>query len=446
MSWKAQAGRARQQVQGRPHKLMTVDLALLRPSPWARPINQMHVAELAKSIVEVGVLRPPQVRAIGHGGEIYEVIAGLHSIEAMRTLGWKTARVIDRHVDDLLAELISIDENVVRHNLTPVQDAIAMARRKVIYECLYPQTKAGIAGGKARQGAAGDNLSFAESTAKSTGKNRRTIERAAKRGADIVPDQLVKLVGTSLDKGDELDALAKLSQGPELDRLIDRAAAGEKVSAKIEVKKQARANRERELGAHQCALPTQKFGVIVADPEWRFEPWSRATGMDRAADNHYPTSVASVIAARDVASIAASDCVLFLWATGPMICEALAVMEAWGFKYKTQVIWRKPTPITGYWFRSVHELLLVGTRGHPTAPAMGTQPASVIDAPSPGSHSSKPEIFLEMIETYFPTLPKIELNRRGPARPSWSCWGNESEPTATGSVGHQTVGVHDPDR
>jgi N6-adenosine-specific RNA methylase IME4 len=72
--------------------------------------------------------------------------------------------------------------------------------------------------------------------------------------------------------------------------------------------------------------------VILADPEWRFEPWSRTTGMDRAADNHYPTSAVGRIAARSVEDIAADDCVLFLWATAPMLCEALAVIEDLGLR------------------------------------------------------------------------------------------------------------------
>jgi N6-adenosine-specific RNA methylase IME4 len=170
--------------------------------------------------------------------------------------------------------------------------------------------------------------------------------------------------------------------------------------------------------------------VIVADPEWRFEPWSRETGMDRAADNHYPTSVTEVIAARDVPSIAADDCVLFLWSTQPMLPQALLVMGAWGFDYRSQVVWRKIRPGdgrgTGYWFINEHEILLVGVRGKVPAPAPGTQYKSVIDAPV-GAHSAKPEVFLEMIESYFPTLPKIELNRRGPARAGWEAWGNEAE-------------------
>jgi hypothetical protein len=76
---------------------------------------------------------------------------------------------------------------------------------------------------------------------------------------------------------------------------------------------------EAEASAKQLALPTKRYGVIYADPPWRFEPWSRVTGMDRAADNHYPTMTTADICALDVPSIAADDCALFLWATSPMV-------------------------------------------------------------------------------------------------------------------------------
>jgi N6-adenosine-specific RNA methylase IME4/predicted XRE-type DNA-binding protein len=194
-------------------------------------------------------------------------------------------------------------------------------------------------------------------------------------------------------------------------------------------KAERRAERELELADKQAALPTQRYGVIVADPEWRFEPYSRETGMDRAADNHYPTSVTDTIAERDVASIAADDCVLFLWATVPMLEDAMNVLKAWGFKYKSHAIWDKVHIGTGYWFRNRHELLLVGTKGDIPAPAMGEQFASVMTI-ARKEHSAKPEQFLELIEQYFPNLPKIELNRRGAARPGWDAWGNEAREVA----------------
>jgi N6-adenosine-specific RNA methylase IME4 len=191
-------------------------------------------------------------------------------------------------------------------------------------------------------------------------------------------------------------------------------------------KKTARETREKILGGIQLALPDKKYGVILADPEWRFKTYSRETGMDRAADNHYPTSETDLICARPVADIAADDCALFLWATVPMLPDALRVMAAWGFDYKSHCIWLKDRVGTGYWFRNQHELLLLGTRGKIPAPAMGTQFVSVNQA-AVGSHSEKPASFYMMIENYFPTLPKIELNARR-ARDGWDAWGLEAPP------------------
>jgi len=195
---------------------------------------------------------------------------------------------------------------------------------------------------------------------------------------------------------------------------------------KAAIKRRRRAARERALGARQVALPEKRYGVIVADPNWRWEPRSRVTGMDRAADNHYPTSPTAEIAALPVQGLAAKDCVLWLWATVPMLEDALAVMRAWGFKYKSHYCWTKDRAGTGYWSRVNHELLLIGTRGAIPCPAPGTQWNSTIAA-ARGRHSAKPEIFLRMIEEYYPTLPKIELYRRGPSRAGWDAWGNEVE-------------------
>lgn len=211
-----------------------------------------------------------------------------------------------------------------------------------------------------------------------------------------------------------------------IDSVRERIAGGQRVSLDIGTadKKERRAERERELATKQASLPNKRYGVIYADPEWRFEVYSRETGMDRAADNHYPTSGTDAICERPVADIAADDSVLFLWATVPMLPDALRVMDAWGFDYKSHCIWAKDRIGTGYWFRNQHELLLVGTRGNVPAPAMGTQIASLVDAPV-GRHSEKPVEFYELIEGYFPNLPKIELNARA-ERPGWDAWGYEA--------------------
>jgi N6-adenosine-specific RNA methylase IME4 len=87
----------------------------------------------------------------------------------------------------------------------------------------------------------------------------------------------------------------------------------------------------------------------------------------------------------------------------------------------------------GYWFRINHEILFVATRGSIPCPAPGENWGSVIDAPVEG-HSVKPDKFYELIESYFPNLPKIELNARR-ARPGWDAWGLEAP---------ESIPPHDP--
>jgi N6-adenosine-specific RNA methylase IME4 len=253
---------------------------------------------------------------------------------------------------------------------------------------------------------------------------KRSVERA-----DDVVDRAAPEIVRAVGRGKlsiSAAARAAMFDAHIQQSIAAKAEAGQENAARNEIKRNLRQIKETALGERQWSLPDKKYGVILADPEWRFEPWSRETGMDRAADNHYPTSCLEVIASRDVASIAAPDCVLFLWATAPMLPHALLVMAAWGFNYCSNYVWAKDRIGTGYWNRNKHEHLLIGTKGKIPAPAMGTQWESLIAAPL-GAHSAKPEIFHEMIEAYFPTLPKIELNRRGPPREGWDAWGNESE-------------------
>lgn len=237
----------------------------------------------------------------------------------------------------------------------------------------------------------------------------------------------------------------RLAQGTQR-QIADEAMAGRPNVVRTVIKKEARDARERDLGSRQRALPDKQYGVIYADPEWRFEPYSRDSGLDRAADNHYPTSATLDIIARPVGKIAAKDCVLFLWATAPMLPQALAVMKGWGFDYKTHRVWNKIRSGdgrgSGYWFTGEHELLLVGTRGNIPAPATAVG-KSVVDAPWQDRHSAKPEVFAVMIEQLYPNLPKIELNARA-ARPGWDVWGNEApDPIDAHANEHGIVRVSD---
>jgi N6-adenosine-specific RNA methylase IME4 len=209
-------------------------------------------------------------------------------------------------------------------------------------------------------------------------------------------------------------AVAKGSAVRSLDRAVTQAE-----------KKDRRDTRERELATAteqaSVALGSKLYGVIYADPPWRFQPYSTETGMDRAADNHYPTMTLDDIKA--LGPPAADDAVLFLWATVPMLPQALDLMSAWGFTYKSNFVWVKQTIGSGYWNRNRHELLLIGTRGKVPAPAPGEQFDSVIIVQR-SEHSAKPFRAREIIEEMFPTLPRVELFARQ-RWAGWGSWGNE---------------------
>jgi N6-adenosine-specific RNA methylase IME4 len=201
-----------------------------------------------------------------------------------------------------------------------------------------------------------------------------------------------------------------------------------------EAKRIRRGEREAELAVATAAasaeLGSRLYSVLYADPPWRFEPYSPVSGMDRAADNHYSTLTTDEICA--IVPPAAPDCALFLWATPAMLQDALDVVDAWGFDYRSHFVWAKDRAGTGYWTRQKHELLLIGVRGDIPAPAPGDQYDSVIPAGA-REHSEKPACFAEMIESMFPHAALLEMFARGP-RLGWDVWGNEAAENATVSA------------
>ena len=104
----------------------------------------------------------------------------------------------------------------------------------------------------------------------------------------------------------------------------------------------------------------------------------------------------------------------------------MKVIEAWGFTYRTNMVWVKDKIGMGYHVRNKHELLLIAKRGELAVPNVADRPDSVVEAPR-GKHSEKPEVFYEIIERMYPDYPRLELFLRGEAREGWHGWGNEAD-------------------
>ena len=188
---------------------------------------------------------------------------------------------------------------------------------------------------------------------------------------------------------------------------------------------------------YDCCPPEEwQFEVVYADPPW---PESGGGRIKRGADRHYPLMRVSDIAAMGdlmpngepgLCDLAAPDSFLFLWATNNYLGDALCVMQAWGYEYKTNIVWCKEgKPGLGFYTRGQHELLLMGVRGSPPRsrqPVGGTRagleiPPSVIHAPR-GRHSEKPEVFRRIVSAF--GQPRLELFARTRS-PYFVGWGNE---------------------
>jgi len=173
--------------------------------------------------------------------------------------------------------------------------------------------------------------------------------------------------------------------------------------------------------------PEGRYGVILCDPPW--QPDAGLLDPTRVIENQYPTMTVDEICALgdEVRALAASDCVLLMWVVTQKIAEAMRVMDAWGFTQKSGAVWVKDSIGMGYWFRSRHELLLLGTVGHPATPLEDARADSVIQVPR-RAHSQKPDEQYALVGAMFPGVPAVELfARANDSRPaSWATWGNES--------------------
>lgn len=251
-------------------------------------------------------------------------------------------------------------------------------------------------------------------------------EGIGKRGAKGEPryDQPPTLRDLGIDK--KLSARAqKLAAVPEREFESQMADWRERVGQETErvttslLRRGERAQRESGLSTPQ--LPDEDYGVIYADPPWRYD---HSKTDSRKIENQYPTMGLDEICALPVPEFSADDCVLFLWATSPKLAESMQVVTSWGFTYRTCAVWDKERIGMGYYFRQQHELLLVATKGSPGTPEPQHRISSVIRSRRDTKHSKKPVEVYETIEAMYPNVKRIEVFARE-TRTGWDCYGNE---------------------
>lgn len=185
-------------------------------------------------------------------------------------------------------------------------------------------------------------------------------------------------------------------------------------------------------------LPEKKYQVIYADPPWDYGgkmQYDKTTikdenvGFERkifisSASFQYPTLKMKQLKELDVNSIAADDCILFLWTTGPQLANAVELGEAWGFEYKTVAfVWDKMIHNPGRYTLSQTEFVLAFKKGKFPTPRGSRNIRQLLSVPR-GKHSEKPIDIIDGITKMFPTQDKIELFARRNYT-GWDNWGLE---------------------
>ena len=172
-------------------------------------------------------------------------------------------------------------------------------------------------------------------------------------------------------------------------------------------------------------LPSDKYRVIYADPPWKYGNSGIINDHDNYGhvNRHYPDMSIDELCQLPIRNIADSDAVLFMWVTSPLLEECFAVIDAWGFKYKTSFIWDKVGHNFGHYNSVRHEFLLICTRGSCTPDNLRLFD-SVLTVEKSKTHSEKPEEFRDIIDTLYTRGRKIELFSRRRVE-GWEAWGNE---------------------
>lgn len=177
-------------------------------------------------------------------------------------------------------------------------------------------------------------------------------------------------------------------------------------------------------------MDSGEYSTVLADPPWRFINRTGKVAPEHGRLSRYGTMATADISALPVGDIVASRSHLYLWVPNALIADGLAVMEAWGFTYKTNLVWAKRRKDggpdgrgVGFYFRNVTELLLFGVKGSMRTLAAGRRQVNMIETRK-REHSRKPDEQYDIIEACSPGA-YLELFARH-AREGWDQWGDEA--------------------
>jgi len=343
---------------------------------------------LIKSIAKVGLLHPIVIT------RNKRLVAGERRLEAWKLL-YENRSIPITTIPEYITDA-EIEENTVRQDFT-------VSELAAIYKHYQPQI--------AEQ---------AETRQEELGKQHGEdpLGKFSTRGKtrDII-GELAGVSGKTLEKAVKIVDLA--NQSEKAKKILDQVEKGQRSIDWGYKRVRIIEKQINNADFDPIPLPDGVYNIIYADPPWEYH---FSETESRAIETHYANMSLDEICLLEVPS--SDDAVLFLWATNPKLEEAMRVIKAWGFEYKTNMVWVKDKIGMGYWFRGQHELLLLATKGTPPTPLENKRVSGVLEAPRT-EHSVKPQEIYEIIETYFPNGTYLELFSRN-KRENWTMWGNDT--------------------
>ena len=394
---------------------MKLDIARIQVGQRKRKLDEGKVRSLAESFESIGQLQPITVEQCEYGN--YRMIAGLHRLEAAKLLGWESIEAQEFEGDAVAAELAEIDENLMRNDLTFLEQGEHLARRQELVGFKQGDNRFTI--GRLATVAP---LKTTLEIAKDAGISERSAQQRMQVARNIVPEVKDAIRDTEIaNSTTQLLELARLS--PEKQIEVSNFLDGEMTIERAvrEMRRKAAIDNLNNLDSIEVKKLDGVYDVIVIDPPWEMKKIERDVAPNQV-EFDYPTMSLDEIKALEVPC--ADDCHVWLWTTQKYLPEAFDVLKSWGLKYVCTFVWHKPGGFQPFGLPQYNcEFALYARRGTPEFIAFDDFKLC-FDAPR-GHHSEKPEPFYELVRRVTAGRRLDMFSRR--AINGFETWGKEAE-------------------
>ncbi len=365
---------------------MDVKISDIKVVGRKRELNEEKIRDLANSFKLLGQLQPIVIN------QDYTLLAGLHRLEAAKLLGWETIKAEVISGSQLEDELIEIDENLIRNDLTVLEQAELLQRRNEILKEMglrrshgrYPTNSLSDRG-----------LKTTEDIAKEVGLANSTLLRRIQIAQNLVPEVKEKIRNTPIaDSTTQLLELAKLKPEEQIEvakHLENKKTVAEAIQ---EHRREKIKQQLEEISAKPVNPVTKKYDVIVIDPPWEMKKIERDVAPNQV-EFDYPTMTVDEI--KNIELPAKDDCHIWLWTTQKYLPDAFQIFEHWGVKYICTFVWHKQGGFQPFGLPQYNcEFILYGRKGTPEFFDLKDFKVC-FEAPRAG-HSVKPDYFYEMVK------------------------------------------------